>query len=299
MDSTNAYVYGPSGTPFEQVNLSTGAITYLVADALGSVRGVVGATGSLSASTSYDAWGNPETTGGLSADTPFGFAGGYTDPSGLVYLIGRYYDPATGQFLSVDPLVDETGQPYAYTGDDPVNALDPSGAAASPLPVNLGSITAADCSGAVQQIARGNLSGAASLSAGVLASTGINCGIGGSRSVSSLLASASTALGYVQVVADVVAVGCAFYLLYPCTLAALAVSEVSGLGATGSACLSSVLGGPASATDACTLSLQTASYTGGFVSGPALEALLDIVNWLVQGGGAGAAEPPCGIGNVR
>jgi hypothetical protein len=29
--------------------------------------------------------------------------------------------------VSVDPLVDETGQPYAYTGDDPVNGKDPSG----------------------------------------------------------------------------------------------------------------------------------------------------------------------------
>jgi len=27
----------------------------------------------------------------------------------------------------VDPLVDETGQPYAYTGDDPANFVDPSG----------------------------------------------------------------------------------------------------------------------------------------------------------------------------
>jgi hypothetical protein len=27
----------------------------------------------------------------------------------------------------VDPLVDLTGQPYAYTGDDPVNAVDPLG----------------------------------------------------------------------------------------------------------------------------------------------------------------------------
>ena len=121
MDSTNAYIYGPSGTPFEQVNLSTGAITYLVGDALGSVRGVVSSTGSLSASTSYDAWGNPETTGGLSAETPFGFAGGYADPTGLLYLIGRYYDPGTGQFPNVDPLVDQTGQAYAYTGNDPVN----------------------------------------------------------------------------------------------------------------------------------------------------------------------------------
>ena len=42
-------------------------------------------------------------------------------------LVGRYYDPGTGQFLNVDPLVDETGQPYAYTGDDPVNGVDPLG----------------------------------------------------------------------------------------------------------------------------------------------------------------------------
>ena len=34
---------------------------------------------------------------------------------------------ATGQFLSVDPDVAQTGQPYAYTGDDPVNWIDPLG----------------------------------------------------------------------------------------------------------------------------------------------------------------------------
>ena len=39
----------------------------------------------------------------------------------------RYYDPSTGQFLSVDPLVDETGQAYSYTGNDPVDETDPSG----------------------------------------------------------------------------------------------------------------------------------------------------------------------------
>jgi hypothetical protein len=42
-------------------------------------------------------------------------------------LIDRYYDPSTGQFLSVDPKVATTGQAYAYTGDDPVNGKDPSG----------------------------------------------------------------------------------------------------------------------------------------------------------------------------
>jgi hypothetical protein len=42
-------------------------------------------------------------------------------------LVGRYYDPATDQFLSVDPDVAETMQPYAFTGDDPLNATDPLG----------------------------------------------------------------------------------------------------------------------------------------------------------------------------
>jgi RHS repeat-associated protein len=127
MDSTNGYVYGPDAIPLEQINLSSGTVHYLVSDALGSVRGVVNASGSLVNSTSYDAWGNPETSGGVSAQTPIGFAGGYTDPSGLVYLVHRYYDPVTGQFVSVDPLVDQTQMQYNYAGDDPVNGADPSG----------------------------------------------------------------------------------------------------------------------------------------------------------------------------
>ena len=42
-------------------------------------------------------------------------------------VIGRYYDPATGQFLSVDPLVAQTQQAYVYVEDDPVNAIAPTG----------------------------------------------------------------------------------------------------------------------------------------------------------------------------
>ena len=62
-----------------------------------------------------------------SANTPFGFEDGYTDNNGLIYLVNRYYDPATDQFISVDPLVNQTGQAFAYSADDPVNASDPSG----------------------------------------------------------------------------------------------------------------------------------------------------------------------------
>jgi RHS repeat-associated protein len=126
-DSANAYIYTAGGAPAEQVNLSTGTVTYLVTDLLGSVRGTVNSGGSLTGTTAYDAWGNPLTSGGLTATTPFGYAGSYTDATGLVYLLNRYYDPVTGQFTSVDPLVDTTGQPYAYADGNPVIVTDPDG----------------------------------------------------------------------------------------------------------------------------------------------------------------------------
>ena len=130
MDSTNAYIYGTNGTPAEQVSLSAGTISYLVTDTLGSVRGALSSTGALTATTSYDAWGDPQTTGGLTSYTPLGYAGGYTDPTGLLYLVNRYYDPVTGQFLSVDPDVRSTNEPYGYANGDPVIVSDPTGLAA-------------------------------------------------------------------------------------------------------------------------------------------------------------------------
>ena len=45
----------------------------------------------------------------------------------MQYLRARYYDPSTGQFLSRDPIEDQTLQPYAYAGNDPTNAIDPTG----------------------------------------------------------------------------------------------------------------------------------------------------------------------------
>lgn len=39
----------------------------------------------------------------------------------------RVYDPATAQFLTVDPLVGMTGAPYNYAGDNAVNEIDPTG----------------------------------------------------------------------------------------------------------------------------------------------------------------------------
>jgi RHS repeat-associated protein len=66
--------------------------------------------------------------GGTTTTTPLLWAGQYQDPTtGLYYMRARWYDPATAEFSSVDPAVAQTGQPYAYAGDDPVNENDPSG----------------------------------------------------------------------------------------------------------------------------------------------------------------------------
>jgi RHS repeat-associated protein len=116
-----------AGRLTEQVNLASGAITYLVSDSLGSVRGTVSASGAVTGTTSYHASGNPQTSGGLTTSTPFGYAGSYTDPTGLLYLVNRYCEPATGQFTSVDPAVSNTGQPYQYASGNPVSGSDPSG----------------------------------------------------------------------------------------------------------------------------------------------------------------------------
>ncbi len=46
--------------------------------------------------------------------------------TGLIYMRARVYDPATAQFLSVDPLEKLTGAPYNYAEDNPINEEDRS-----------------------------------------------------------------------------------------------------------------------------------------------------------------------------
>ncbi len=121
---STSYIDGPDGHPIEQITGSTPS--YYLYDALGSVRGVLSATGGYTG-YSYDAYG-AITNGNTPTADYFGFAGEYTDAeTGFEYLQARYYDPATGEFISVDPLKDITGQPYAYGGDNPLTWTDPTG----------------------------------------------------------------------------------------------------------------------------------------------------------------------------
>ena len=49
------------------------------------------------------------------------------DTVGSDCLNNRYHDPLTSQFISVDPLVASTGEPYIYAGGNPATYSDPDG----------------------------------------------------------------------------------------------------------------------------------------------------------------------------
>lgn len=124
-DGTNFYVYGPDGLPLEKVAGSTPV--YLLHDQQGSTRLLVSATGIPVGSYSYSTYGQTIRHAGT-ASTALQFDGQYTDAeSGFQYLRARYYDPASGVFLSVDPLAGLTNAPYSFAYNSPVNLGDPQG----------------------------------------------------------------------------------------------------------------------------------------------------------------------------
>ncbi|WP_018675923.1 RHS repeat-associated core domain-containing protein [Riemerella columbina] len=66
---------------------------------------------------------------------PYLFNGKKLDQeTGLYYYGARYYDARVSLWLNVDPLVEKTMQPYAYTNNNPVMLVDPTGMDAEDCP---------------------------------------------------------------------------------------------------------------------------------------------------------------------
>jgi len=124
-DGTHQFIYGPGGTPLEQITGTT--VNFLLTDALGTIRAITNAAGAMVASFTYDAFGLLTAHTGTTT-TPLGFTGAYQDIiTGFNYLRARYYDPVTAAFTSTDPAYQKTGQRYAYTSNNPLNITDPRG----------------------------------------------------------------------------------------------------------------------------------------------------------------------------
>lgn len=131
--SGNRYFAYP-GAP-EIIVSSTGAVTYEIANNQGTGGTTVNAANGQVISRRYTKpfgenrgtqlsatqWPDDHTFLNKSADTS----------TGLVDVGARKYDPATGRFISIDPVFDganpQTVGGYSYAANDPVNGMDPTG----------------------------------------------------------------------------------------------------------------------------------------------------------------------------
>ena len=124
------YLYGP-GIDELFARIGTGEDPeWFLTDRLGSVRQIVDASGTVLDDIGYDSFG-----GILSESNPvegdrFKFTGReYCPELGLYYYRARWYDPATGQFISQDPIGFSAGDAnlYRYVGNAPGDGTDPEG----------------------------------------------------------------------------------------------------------------------------------------------------------------------------
>ncbi len=124
--SATATRYCPGGA----VRTTTGGLVYQTSDHHGTTQLSIKASDLSVARRKSDPFGNPR--GSQPAwPTTRGFVNGTTDPTGLTHLGAREYDPTTGRFISVDPIMDladpQSWQGYTYADNSPVTAGDPSG----------------------------------------------------------------------------------------------------------------------------------------------------------------------------
>lgn len=126
------YAYGPEGLAAQKD--SSGSVHYALLDHLGSVRHLSDASGNLTRSFYYNAYGSIRHQSG-STVMPMRFTGERQGPDDTIYLRARHYLPArsddqtVGRFLQRDSVDDPNNQHnrYAYVGNNPVNRVDPSG----------------------------------------------------------------------------------------------------------------------------------------------------------------------------
>ena len=102
-----------------------------MSDQNGSIRDILNSSGTIIESVNYDAFGNV-----ISPGSSFAYVGRYTydsyaydDATGYYDNNARVYDPATGRWMSQDPMGFDAGDSnlYRYVKNSPMDGVDESG----------------------------------------------------------------------------------------------------------------------------------------------------------------------------
>ncbi|WP_165073864.1 RHS repeat-associated core domain-containing protein [Paludisphaera rhizosphaerae] len=127
---TTRYVFGDGTDQILALESSSTGPAWYLTDRLGSVRDIVGTSGTVLDHLDYDTAGNVTVETNPSYGDRYKFTAREYDPlSGLYYNRARWYDPRTGTWIEPDPSNLAAGDPnvYRYAAGDPVDYTDPSG----------------------------------------------------------------------------------------------------------------------------------------------------------------------------
>jgi len=107
---------------------SSGALSFFLTDALGSITALSNSSGALIQTYSFDSFGIQTDSSGSMAN-PSRYTGReFDNETGVYYNRARYYSPERGRFLSEDPLrVVFRRNRYRYVMNNPIMLSDPSG----------------------------------------------------------------------------------------------------------------------------------------------------------------------------
>jgi RHS repeat-associated protein len=137
---TGTRYYSIGGTTIA-TRAGASSVAYLAGDQQGTESVAISASTLAITSRYYDPYGNSRgTTGSGFPDGEKGFIGGTDDTAtGLTNLGDREYQPASGEFISTDsilePYVPQDLSPYAYAEDNPATLSDSSGNSSTPIPL--------------------------------------------------------------------------------------------------------------------------------------------------------------------
>jgi len=127
-----SYTYGLQRISESQVINGAWTVSFYGYDGAGSVRQLTNSAGVVTDEYEYDAYGNSFTKQGTTPNNYLYRGEQFDSDLSLYYLRARYYNPATGRFLSRDPENGHIKDPaslhkYLYGSGDPVNRVDPVG----------------------------------------------------------------------------------------------------------------------------------------------------------------------------